>query len=348
MHFFRHADTGVEKENVLMVPFAKSVSAHFIPFKQELQSLPAVKQTSVSLYPMYAGHNMMSVKRQNSEEMVFLPMLTVDQNFIPLLGLKWNTAPADSLFYRNKKATAIINQTALSKLNLDANPIGQKIDGRYEIQGVLQDFNYTSLSNKISALCIFVEQDSDLSSSWAENGGCMFLKINSEVNMPSVVQQVKTVFEKYEMDIPFEYRFMDDAFEAQYAAEDRLAKLFSLFTILTILIAAMGLFGLATFSALQRTREIGVRKVLGASSQNVVALLSKDFLKLVVLAVFIGSPLAYWFMDQWLQNFAYHIQISWWMFALASSGAFTIALLTVSFLAMKAANTSPVKSLRTE
>jgi len=348
MHFFRHADTGVDKENVLMVPFAKSVSEHFMPFKQELQSLSAVKQSSVSLYPMYAGHNMMSVKRQNSDKMVFLPTLTVDQNFIPLLGLKWNKAPNDSLFYRNKKSTAIINQAAMDKLNLDANPIGQKIDGRYEIQGVLQDFNYTSLSNKINALCIFVEQDSDLSSSWAENGGCMFLKINSRVNMPTVIQQVKTIFEKYDSEMPFEYHFMDDAFEAQYAAEDRLAKIFSLFTILTILIAAMGLFGLATFSALQRTREIGVRKVLGASSQNVVALLSKDFLKLVVLAVLIGSPLAYWFMDQWLQNFAYRIQISWWMFALASSGAFIIAVLAVSFQAIKAANTNPVKSLRTE
>ncbi len=348
MHFFRYADTGVDKENVIMVPFEKSVGEHIIPFKQELQSLPAVKQTSVSLYPMYSGHSMMSVKRQNSDEMVFLPTLTVDQNFISLLGLEWKMVPNDSLFYRNQKTAAIINAAAVEKLNLDTNPIGQKIDNRYEIQGVLQDFNYTSLSNKIGALCIFVTQDSDVSSSWAENGGSLFLKINSQVNMPSVIQQVRTIFEKYDAERPFEYRFLDDAFEAQYAAEDRLAKIFSLFTLITILIAAMGLFGLATFTALQRTREIGVRKVLGASSQNVVTLLSKDFLKLVVLAVVIGSPLAYWFMNQWLQNFAYRIDISWWMFVLAGSGALLIAMVTVSFQAIKTANANPVKSLRVD
>jgi putative ABC transport system permease protein len=348
LYFLRHTETGVDTENIVMIPFEKEVGSHFIPFKQEIQSLPAVKQSSVSLYPMYSGYNIQSVKRQNSDEMVFLPTLTVDQNFISLLALKWQAPPSDSLFYRNQKLTAIINQAAVEKLNLDSNPINQKINGQHEIQGVLKDFNFTSLHNKIDPLCLFVIQDNDVASSWAENGGCIFAKINSKVNMPTVIQHMKTIYEKYDTESPFEYHFMDDAFEAQYASEDRLAKIFGIFTALTILIAAMGLFGLATFMALQRRKEIGIRKVLGASVKSITTLLSKDFLKLVLIAIVLAVPISWYFMDDWLQNFAYRITISWWVFFLAGLLALVIAFLTVSFQAIKAAMANPVKSLRTE
>lgn len=345
--FFREAETGVDKENVIMIPFSKEVGSHFDPFKEEIQSLPAVRKSSVARYQMYGSHNMISAKLKNSDEMVFLPMLSVDQNFISLLGLKWKIPPNDSLFYQSHKTTAIINESAMQKLDLDANPIKQKIDNQ-EIQGVLQDFNFKSLHNKIDALCLMVTKDDNASSPWIQSGGCIFVKINSQMNMPTVVQQLKKVYEKYETERPFEFHFMDDSFEAQYKAEDRLAKIFSWFTVVTIFIAAMGLFGLATFTALQRKKEIGIRKVLGASLQSVVTLLSKDFLKLVLLAVVIASPIAWWFMKEWLQNFAYKISISWWVFALAGVGALIIAILTVSFQAIKAARLNPVKSLRTE
>ena len=146
----------------------------------------------------------------------------------------------------------------------------------------------------------------------------------------------------------FAFGFMDDAFDAQYKAEDRLSKILNAFTAIAVLIASLGLFGLATFMAVRRTKEIGVRKVLGASVQHIALLLSKDFIKLVILAIIIASPVAWWAADRWLQNFAYRIHIQWWMFAAAGLLVVGIAWLTVSYQAIKAAIANPVKSLRTE
>ena len=142
--------------------------------------------------------------------------------------------------------------------------------------------------------------------------------------------------------------FMDDAYDAQYKAEDRLSKILYAFTGFAVLIALLGLFGLATFIALQRTKEIGVRKVLGASVKNIALLLSKDFIKLVIIAIIIASPIAWWAVNTWLQNFAYRIAIEWWMFAIAGLFVIIIALLTVSYQAVKVAIANPAKSLRTE
>ena len=142
--------------------------------------------------------------------------------------------------------------------------------------------------------------------------------------------------------------FMDDAFDAQYKAEDRLSKILNAFTGFAVLIALLGLFGLATFIALQRTKEIGVRKVLGASVKNIALLLSKDFIRLVIIAIIIASPIAWWAVNTWLQNFAYRIAIEWWMFAIAGLFVIIIALLTVSYQAVKVAIANPAKSLRTE
>ncbi|MEC7769924.1 MAG: ABC transporter permease [Bacteroidota bacterium] len=348
MYFFRHADTGVDRENIVMLPFSSDAGKHAIPFEEEIQSIPEVVQSSMGILPLYKGFNMMSVKSTNSDEMIFLPTLTVDENFISLLGLKWEIPPVDSLFFKNQKTAAIINKTAIEKLNLEGSPIGQKINGQYEIDGVLKDFNYSSLHNKVEALCLFIKKSNDATSPWGKHGGVIYAKIAPKSNIPSTIQQLKKVYEKYENENPFEYHFLNDAFDAQYKAEDRLAKIFGAFTGFAILIAVMGLFGLATFIAVQRRKEIGIRKVLGASIKNVTALLSIDFLKLVVFAILIASPVAYWLMGQWLQNFAYRISISWWMFALAGTGTLLIALLTISFQAIRTATTNPTKSLRTE
>ena len=147
---------------------------------------------------------------------------------------------------------------------------------------------------------------------------------------------------------PFEFRFMDEAFESVYKAEDRLAKISIAFVLITLLIASLGLLGLATFMAEQRTKEIGIRKVLGASVGSITVMLSKDFIKLVMIAIVIASPIAWWAMSKWLQGFAYRIDIGWWVFVAAGLLAIIIALATVSFQAIKAATANPVKSLRTE
>ncbi len=348
MYFFRHTDTGVDRENIVMLPFSSSTGKHIAPFKQEIQAIPEVLQSSIAILPLYKGHNMMGVKRNNSEEMIFLPTLTVDENFISMLGLKWETPPIDSALIKGQKNVAVINKTAIEKLNLEGNPINQQINGQYEINGVLKDFVYTSLHHKINALCLLVSKGDDESAPWVEYGGVIYTKIAPKSNIPTTLEQFKRVYEKYETEKPFEYHFLNEPFDAQYKAEDRLALIFSAFTGLAILIAVMGLFGLATFVALQRKKEIGIRKVLGASVKSVTALLSIDFLKLVILAIIIASPVAYWFMNQWLQDFAYRITISWWILIIAAIGTLLIALFTISFQAIKSATANPVKSLRTE
>jgi len=163
-----------------------------------------------------------------------------------------------------------------------------------------------------------------------------------------LLQELRKIYGRYDNEAPFEFTFMDDAHDAQYRAEDRLSKILNAFTAFTIFIAALGLFGFATFTVAQRTKEIGIRKVLGASVFSLMFLLSKDFIKLVVIAAIIASPVAWYFANKWLQNFAYRINLSWRIFLCAAILAFVVTLITISFHSLKAAKTNPVKSLRNE
>jgi putative ABC transport system permease protein len=172
--------------------------------------------------------------------------------------------------------------------------------------------------------------------------------VKPHTNLPSLLSKMQAVYKKYDNDAPFNYTFLDDAFDQQYKAEDRLASIFSIFTGITIALAGMGLFGLAAFTIEQRTKEIGVRKILGASLASLASLLSVDFLKLILLAIIIGSPVAWWAMHNWLQNFAYRINIQLWMFAAAGLLAVIISIIIISYHALKAAIANPVNSLRSE
>jgi putative ABC transport system permease protein len=211
---------------------------------------------------------------------------------------------------------------------------------------VLKNFTYASMANEIQPLTLAILADTD--SFFSKRGSTLFAKINAHTNLPTLLATMQGIYKKYDADTPFSYTFADDAFNEQYKAEDRLASIFSVFTYLTMMLATLGLFGLAAFSIEQRAKEIGIRKVLGASLAAITTLLSKDFLKLVVLAIIIASPVAWWAMHNWLQNFAYRITIGWWVFALAGGIAVIIALITVSFQSVKAAIANPVKSLKSE
>jgi putative ABC transport system permease protein len=189
----------------------------------------------------------------------------------------------------------------------------------------------------------------DTAKFWKTQGGCyLFAKIKAHTNLPTLLGTIQKIYKKYEADTPFDYTFMDDAFNARYKAEDRLASIFSIFTVITIVLAAMGLFGLAAFTIEQRTKEIGIRKVLGASVYSINGLLSKDFLKLVLLSIVVASPVAWYLMHNWLQGFAFRIHIAWWMFAGAGLLAVAVAIITISYHAVKAAIANPVHSLRIE
>ena len=345
--FFRNTDTGVNRENIVMIPFTSNAAKHYVALKKDLSSISATSQISTALHPMYKGYDLMGTKAANTGQIVLVPWMLVDQNFISLLGLQWKIKPQDSLFYNNDSA-AILNETALQKLGMGNDAVGKKMDDESTVAGVLRDFNYSSLQNKIDALCLFVTHENDSSSLWAKNGGCFFVKINPNVNISRFINDAKSVYGKYDSESPFTYNFLDDAFDAMYTAEDRLLKLLTAFTAFTIFIACLGLFGLAAFIVIQRTKEVGVRKVLGASVAQITFLLSKDFAKLVLISVVIASPLAWWIMHKWLTAFAYRTPISWWVFGITACITLSVALITISVQAIKTAIDNPIKSLRTE
>lgn len=210
----------------------------------------------------------------------------------------------------------------------------------FEIVGVLKDFNFNSLHENVKPL-IFRFDDKD---PYLTN---IIVNLNSD-NYKNALKKIEAVWHQDFAAVPFEYQFLDEEVQKQYDAEISLSQIINLFTGMAILISCLGLFGLATFSAEQRRKEIGIRKVLGASVIGLTQLLSKDFLKLVAIAILIATPISWWAMSQWLQSYAYRVTISWWMFALAGLLAIMIALLTIGFQAIKAAIANPVKSIRIE
>ncbi len=182
------------------------------------------------------------------------------------------------------------------------------------------------------------------------NGGVSWIniRINPGVAMSKALPKIEAVFKKLVPAAPFDYKFVDEDYALKFAAEERIGKLSGFFAVLAVFISCLGLFGLASFIAEQRTKEIGVRKVLGASVFNVWGLLSKEFAFLIIVSLFIAAPIAYYFMNNWLQDYQYRADLSWWIFGAAGAGALIITLLTVSFQAIKAAIANPIKSLRTE
>jgi putative ABC transport system permease protein len=346
LHFFRHKDTGIDRENIVMMPFGSGIAKYYTAFKQDINAIPGTQKISVALHPLFKGYDMMGITPPGSNAMMLMPTLDVDQQFISLLDLKWKLQPQDSLFYK-KKGHVIVNETAIEKMGLEQNPLNQKVD-QFEVAGVLKDFNWSSLQNKIDGLIISVEQDDDSAALWANRGGCLFVKIDAGTNIPTFIDRLEGIQRKYNAENPFEYYFMDETFNNLYKAEDRLAKILSSFTVLAIIIACLGLLGLTTFMITQRIKEIGIRKTLGASMQSIIKLLSVDFLILVIVAVVIASPVAWYFMNRWLQDFAYRVNIGWSVFVIAAIAAIFVALITVSFQAIRAAIANPIKSLRTE
>jgi putative ABC transport system permease protein len=346
LYYFRHANTGINRDNVVMIAVANTFGNNYPAFKKDIQALAGIGSTATSHYAMFKGYDMYFIDGKTKNESVALSALSVDRGFVNTLGLQWKYKP---IAYSAGQKAVIINENAISKLGLPANPVGEMLNtgnSKYLITGVVKNFNFTSMEYAIQPLGLIVADEN--SPLWGKIGCNLFIKIKPHTNLPGLLNNISDIYKKYDQDTPFSYSFMDEAFNEQYKAEDRLASIFSVFTIITVVLAAMGLFGLSAFTIEQRTKEIGIRKVLGASLTSITTLLSQDFLKLVVLAIIIASPLAWWAMHNWLQNFAFRITISWWMFAFSGLAAVVIAIVTVSYHALKSAVANPVKSLRSE
>ena len=268
----------------------------------------------------------------------------IDYEYLETIGMEMKLGRNFSRDFGSDSTGIILNETAV-KLAGFTNPIGKKlytIDGdnsleAYTIIGVVKNFNFASLRENVGGLCFQLGNNS-----W---------ETAFRFNTTDVSGLLATIENKYKAagpGMPFNYEFLDEAFDNMYRQERRVGTVAMAFAILAIIIACLGLFGLATYIAEQRTKEIGIRKVLGASVSNIIRMLSKDFVKLVILAFVIATPIAWWFMDKWLQEFAYRIDINWGVFAVTGLVALIVALITLSFQAIRAAIANPVDSLKTE
>lgn len=343
MKYVRQKDLGYDKSYVFTVPLSDQVVNHIDAVKNELKKQSGILNVSLSdIYDISdlrnaTGDLEWQGKPANSNEII--GQAIIDPDFIPTMkmqfleGGNFSGTPADSNHY-------IVNETAVKEMGLKPPYVGQPISFHSRpgtITGVLKDFNFQPLKEKISPLLFFT---------WWK-GNILYVRTTAKDAQHAIAAAEKQ-YKKYAGDLPFSYSFVDKQFEEKYRADQRAGMLFNLFAAIAIFISCLGLLGLATYTAQVRTREIGVRKVLGASVGSIVHLLGKDFIVLVLLAIILAVPAAWYGMNKWLEDFAYRISIRWWMFVAAGLLAVFIALVTISFQAIKAAMANPVKSLRTE
>lgn len=348
MQFIRNKKLGYDKEQVIVIP-TWDLGKHTEAFRQKLTGDSRVANVSLSGY-VPAGpsdnNNYMVNPDGEVDRMVKTLRYDVDYNYIPTLSMEMARGRNFSKDFGTDSTGMIINETAaksfgwtpdnaLNRTITHSDNSGKKY--AYRVIGVVKDFHFKSMHEQIGPLVM------TLNNGW----GWMLVKTRT-AEVSGLIASMKSTWDGFHTDMPFSYTFLDERFNNTYKAEQKTGQILGTFAGLTIFVACLGLFGLAAFTADQRTKEIGVRKVLGASVTGIIALLSRDFLKLVVIALVIATPAAWWLMERWLQEFAYKVSVSWWVFALAGIVSTLVALATISYQSVKAALMNPVKSLRAE
>lgn len=344
INLIQNQDLGFDRHNVLIFPFQGDSTRTFSGFKGRALQMPGVESMTISSnVPMGFSNGFTDVQwpgKPENDPTVFMTM-AVGSDFTEtwgtdiLLGSDFSDESiADNSGY-------IINETALKIMGFE-NPIGKSIsfwDEEAPIVGVIKDFPINTVKTVISPLIIRNGEE--------ENRGAVLARI-SPTNVIHTVKALENLYHDVMPEVPFEYLFSDARYDQMYRSETIFFELSQYFSLIAIFISCLGLFGLVIFSAQQRVKEIGIRKVLGASAGKITSLLVKDFLKLVFMGIIIGSPVAWYFMDKWLTNYEYRIDMPWWAFGVAGVLVIAIALLTVSFKSISAAMANPVESLRTE
>jgi len=344
VQFARNRPIGYDQNSLVTINSGK-IHNHFQSFRDELIKTGAVSDLAESelqvtnTYITNSGFDWKGKDPSMQEEFV---TLGVTPEFGKTTGWQIIDGRDFSKEFASDSMAIILNEAAVKYLGFQ-HPVGETIlwgkNERMHIIGVVKNMITQNPYDPIKQSFFY------LRSGYL---GTINIRMNPSVSAKAALAAIEAVYKKYNADDPFEYRFADEEYAKKFSNEERVGKLAGFFTILAIFISCLGLFGMASFMAEQRTKEIGVRKVLGASVFNLWSLLSKEFVVLVSLSLLIAIPAAYYFMHSWLQNYQYRTQISWWIFAAAGSGALIITLLTVSFQSIKAARMNPVKSLRTE
>ncbi|WP_153800070.1 ABC transporter permease [Foetidibacter luteolus] len=348
MNFIRSAKLGYDKEHLLVLNNSWALGKNEKYFKEQLLKDPRVINITVSGYkPAGPSFNNNSLAYPEGREDMMMKTLEykIDEQYIPTLGMQMAAGRNFSATFPTDSLGMIINESAARAFGWGNNAVGKRIirenshrgkNVAFTVVGVVKDFHFKSLHEAITPLLMVLQPESGI-----------IVKVRAE-HISDLLAGIKTQWQKLTSEEPFSYAFMDELYNQTYAAEQKTGRILNIFTALTIIVACMGLFGLATYTAERRSKEIGIRKVLGASVAQVTTMLSGDFLKLVAIGCVIAFPLSYFVMHKWLQDFAYRIDMSWWMFLLAAAAAILIAVATVSFQAIKAALVNPVKSLRNE
>jgi putative ABC transport system permease protein len=349
LHFMQNEKLGYDKNQVLVINDAYTLGNNITAFKQQLLNDNRVVNATIS--GNVPGYNNMGGTEIYAKEIADKGTRTeiqcgiywIENSYIPTLGMQlakgrnfYPPSPIDS-------ASVIINEAAVRDLGFgNTDPIGKTIirsgQRHYTIVGVVKDFHYTSAKQKIAPLMMLPSRQST---------GSIIARVKTN-DVHHLINDIKNQWNGYNASAPFSYSFLDEQFASLYVSEQRTGQIFTSFSIIAVIIACLGLFGLVAFMIRQRVKEIGIRKVLGASSGSITAMLSKEFLKLIVIAALISFPLTWYAMNKWLQDFAYRIAIQWWVFIVAGVIALLVAAITISFQSIKAALANPVKSLRSE
>ena len=352
LQFAKERPVGYTRDRLLMLEM-KSEDYHgkYDLFRTELLNTGVVTEVSESMgkvTEVASGNNGFDWKGRDANKEESFGTLAVTHEHGKTVGWQFIAGRDFSRAYASDSAGVVINEAAAKYIGLE-QPVGETITWKwhdnvpkpYKILGVIRDMVMESPYEPVEPTLFFVK---------ALNGNVNWIniKIKPTVAMSQALPKIEAVFKKLVPAAPFDYKFVDQEYALKFAAEERVSKLAGFFAALAVFISCLGLFGLASFMAEQRTKEIGVRKVLGASLFNVWGLLSKEFILLVIVSLLIACPIAYYFMNNWLENYSYRAELSWWIFAAAGIGALLITLLTISLQAIKAATANPVKSLRTE
>lgn len=355
MNFLQQTDLGFKKDQILYFDLPGPLADDPKALKAELLRSPGVISATAGYGlpgDQLAGEQV-KIPGRKGQETQNVTLFIVDEDYVKTMGLQMQTGRNFSKdFSTDQEEAFIINETAVKQMGFGTpqKAIGQTLHWdkwvpdslnpvkKGRVVGVVKDFHYKSLHEKVSSAVLLMYPEINVK---------MALKVNED-KLPETLAHLKATWAKFSPEYPLDYNFLNENFEAMYLSEQKLSTLLWIFTVMAIFVGCLGLFGLAAFNAEQRTKEIGIRKVLGASSANIVTMLSKNFLQPVFIASLIAFPVAWWLMKSWLEDFPYKTEISIWIFILTAAVSLLIAFLTVSFHAIKAAVSNPVKSLRTE
>lgn len=358
VNYIQNKDLGFHKDQVLIIDDIKSAGNQMESFKQEVMRMSQVERVSLSSFlPTPSARSAITYYMEgdlkdgikNIENALIIQRWGVDHDYIPTLDLEMIAGRNFDKEFGMDSSGVILNESAVAMLGVKPDKaIGLRITTDFHrpdkenmeyltIIGVVKNFHFESLRNGIDGLSFYL----------STNANKMMVKLNAG-DFSNTMEKIEATWHKLAPGQPFSYYFMDESFNDTYQAELRLGRIFVTFTLLSIFIACLGLFGLAAFNAEKRTKEIGIKKVFGASIRQITYQLSIDFLKLVAIAIFVSLPLSWYAMNKWLEDFSYRIEIQWWVFAIAAFLAVAISILTVSYQSIKAAIVNPVNSLRSE